>query len=185
VRGGDPLDREVFWSAFGAIGTTLGAFATFAAVVVALWQTKFAHRKKLEIFFQPSGVAAYGKIVESFIWINIANTGNRAVTIKEWNICINGPSYSLVDNTKLKDCSRVELPIKLEPEESIDLYCDYQFFIALLQCSYYKDFCGMRRVRIQVRDGTNKVYNIKGECARVFFTHLETWQEALNRRNNK
>ena len=39
----------LFWTAFGAIGGTFGALATAAAVIVALWQTKYANKKKLKI----------------------------------------------------------------------------------------------------------------------------------------
>ena len=41
----------MFWTAFGAIGGTLGAIATTAAVIVALWQTKYANKKRLKVEF--------------------------------------------------------------------------------------------------------------------------------------
>ena len=34
------MEWNLFWTAFGAIGGTIGAFAATAAVIVALWQTK-------------------------------------------------------------------------------------------------------------------------------------------------
>lgn len=40
------VDWNLFWTALGAIGGTLGAIATFVAVVVALWQTKLNYKKK-------------------------------------------------------------------------------------------------------------------------------------------
>lgn len=45
------MDWNLFWTAFGAIGGTLGALATFIAVIVALWQTKFSYKKKLQLSF--------------------------------------------------------------------------------------------------------------------------------------
>ena len=45
------MDWELFWTAFGAIGGTLGAIATTAAVIVALWQTKYANKKRLKVEF--------------------------------------------------------------------------------------------------------------------------------------
>jgi hypothetical protein len=42
-------DWNLLWTAFGAIGGTLGAFATLLAVIVALWQTKYEARKKLKL----------------------------------------------------------------------------------------------------------------------------------------
>ncbi|MCI8540271.1 MAG: iron-containing alcohol dehydrogenase [Erysipelotrichaceae bacterium] len=44
-------DKILFWTAFGAIGTTLGSFATAIAVIVALWQTKYSTKKKLKLVF--------------------------------------------------------------------------------------------------------------------------------------
>ena len=46
------MDWNLFWSAFGAIGGTLGAVATTAAVVVALWQTKYSQKKIINLLFQ-------------------------------------------------------------------------------------------------------------------------------------
>lgn len=45
------MNWELFWTAFGAIGGTLGAIATTAAVIVALWQTKYANKKQLKVEF--------------------------------------------------------------------------------------------------------------------------------------
>ena len=45
------MEWNLFWTAFGAIGGTFGAVATFAAVVVALWQTKNSYKKKLQLSF--------------------------------------------------------------------------------------------------------------------------------------
>ena len=45
------MDWNLFWTAFGAIGGTLGALATFVAVIVALWQTKLNYNKKVQLSF--------------------------------------------------------------------------------------------------------------------------------------
>ena len=45
------MDWNLFWTAFGAIGGTLGAVATTAAVVVALWQTKYSQKKIIKLGF--------------------------------------------------------------------------------------------------------------------------------------
>ena len=45
------MDWNLFWAAFGAIGGTVGALATAAAVIVALWQTKYSYKKKLKLSF--------------------------------------------------------------------------------------------------------------------------------------
>lgn len=38
-------DYNMFWTAFSAIGQTVEAIATSAAVIVTLWQIKYANRK--------------------------------------------------------------------------------------------------------------------------------------------
>ena len=43
------MDWNLIWTAVGAIGGTLGAFATSIAVIVALWQTKFNYKKKIRL----------------------------------------------------------------------------------------------------------------------------------------
>ena len=43
------MDWNLFWTAFGAIGATVGSVATAAAVIVALWQTRISFKKKLQI----------------------------------------------------------------------------------------------------------------------------------------
>ena len=45
------MDWNLIWTAFGAIGGTLGALATFVAVIVALWQTKLNYKKKVQLSF--------------------------------------------------------------------------------------------------------------------------------------
>ena len=46
------MDWNLFWTAFGAIGGTVGALATTAAVIVALWQTRYANKKNSRLKFQ-------------------------------------------------------------------------------------------------------------------------------------
>ena len=38
-------DATLFWTAFAAIGQAVGAIATAAAVIITLWQIKYANRK--------------------------------------------------------------------------------------------------------------------------------------------
>lgn len=54
------MDWLLFWTAFGAIGGTIGALATATAVFVALWQTKYSNKKKLKLAFSDDVVIASG-----------------------------------------------------------------------------------------------------------------------------
>lgn len=41
------MDEEIlFWTALATIGQVIGAIATALAVIITLWQIKFANRKK-------------------------------------------------------------------------------------------------------------------------------------------
>lgn len=44
-------DITLFWTAFAAIGQAVGAVATAAAVIITLWQIKYANRKKIKMSF--------------------------------------------------------------------------------------------------------------------------------------
>lgn len=55
------MDWNLFWTAFGAIGGTLGALATFVAVTVALWQTKLNYKKKVQLSFTDNITIVPGK----------------------------------------------------------------------------------------------------------------------------
>lgn len=52
--GGEVPDWTLFWTAFGAIGSTIGSAATTIAVIVALWQTKYPYKKNLKLKFSDS-----------------------------------------------------------------------------------------------------------------------------------
>ena len=82
------MDWNLFWTAFGAIGGTLGAVATTAAVVVALWQTKYSQKKIIKLGFSDNFQLYNPNTGESvkFIGISVTNTGNRKVIIRTWGV---------------------------------------------------------------------------------------------------
>ena len=82
------MDWNLFWSAFGAIGGTLGAVATTAAVVVALWQTKYSQKKIIKLTFSDNFQLYNPNTGESvkFIGLSVTNIGNRKVIIRTWGV---------------------------------------------------------------------------------------------------
>lgn len=78
------MDWNLFWTAFGAIGGTLGALATFVAVIVALWQTKLNYKKKVQLSFTdnitmlfrlPMMYTLLKKVLNSLFLSSILSTG--------------------------------------------------------------------------------------------------------------
>ena len=54
------MDWQLFWTAFGAVGTTLGSLITAIAVVVAVIQYKQPLKKKVKLTVGTS-IPVYGK----------------------------------------------------------------------------------------------------------------------------
>ena len=85
---------SLFWDAFGAIGGTVGALATAAAVIVALWQTKFSVRKKLKLSFDPHTVVMTPQNQKvRFVSLTVVNIGNRDVVIQKWGFRVGKKNY--------------------------------------------------------------------------------------------
>ena len=77
------MDWNIFWSAFGAIGTTAGSLITAFAVVVAVIQYRQPITKRLKIRFN-SGIISLAEDKDSSIFvstISIINTGIREIDV--------------------------------------------------------------------------------------------------------
>lgn len=69
----------------------LAAIATTAAVLVALWQTKYANRKKLKSYFSGDNtiVNPNSYTTKNYVGMNITNIGNKKVILSSWEIITN------------------------------------------------------------------------------------------------
>ena len=61
------MDWQLFWTAFGAIGTTLGSLITAIAVVVAVIQYKQPLKKQVKLTVGTS-IPVYGKELGEGPW---------------------------------------------------------------------------------------------------------------------
>lgn len=161
------MDWNLFWTAFGAIGGTLGAVATTGAVIVALWQTKYSQKKKLDIYFtdnfqlynQNSGASV------KYIGIRVTNIGNRKIIITNWGMKMKeGEALILkpVDANSFERLAYTDLPKTLEIEESIDLQWQIDRFKAFL-VSNEGDIDKHRPLEFFVKDSTGKKYWVKSK----------------------
>ena len=76
---------EMDWNIFSAIFQAFGAIATFLAVLVALWQTKYANRKRLKLSFtEVSQIIGMKSGTVELATLTVSNIGNRAVTVQNW-----------------------------------------------------------------------------------------------------
>lgn len=162
----DCMDWNLFWSAFGAIGGSLGAFATACAVIVALWQTKYSQKKKIRLDFNEdiTIVPQNAKEFYRYVGVKVVNIGNRDIVINSWGFKLhNGERVVIVkDKSPISSLIQVDLPHRLAIEESIDLVYSKKFFLEVLlenrdSSKVQKD----RKLKFYVVDSTGKVYIVK------------------------
>ena len=162
------MDWQLFWTAFGAIGGTIGALATTAAVIVALWQTKHAERKKLKLIFSDSlSLISSGTLgpEEMFVGLSIINVGNRNVIIQNWGFDYHQKGkHALVgiNQSRLARTINPSLPHELQIENKMDLYLEKKYFIENLREGIDKELLkSWLRVTFFAVDSTGKEYRVK------------------------
>lgn len=129
------MEKSVlFWTAFGTIGTILGAIATTFAVIVALWQTKYSTKKKLKLIFNDN-IKVYDnktlKLLNEYVGITIINVGNRDVNITDWSMVIDKRRIKII--TQLQGVLKIELPKKIEIENTLDLNYEKDLFLKTIK----------------------------------------------------
>lgn len=163
------MDWNLFWTAFGAIGATLGAMATAAAVIVALWQTKYANRKKLKIEFHDSTavIPPGGDFSQKlgFVSISVTNIGNKQAQVCSWQFYSRDRRFVQIipDASLLSQRLAPPWPILLNPEEQSSQYIEKRLFYRFIKTEWegYKNRRG--RLTMAVIDSTNRIYKVKSE----------------------
>ena len=156
---------NLFWNAFGAIGGTVGALATTAAVIVALWQTKYNQKKKLKLSFSNDikAVANNTSQIYPYIGINVSNIGNRNVVLSSWGFDMkrNRKVLILPDDSPIGRVLTVQFPYKLGIEEEVTLTYQKEKFLDLLRDSVDKGELSKRQKLVfYVMDSTGKRYTV-------------------------
>lgn len=158
------MTDELFWTIFGAIGTTIGSIATALAVVVALWQTKFSNKKRLKLKFnEPITLmqSSTGQKVGEYIGVSITNIGNREIIIADWSILYSNKKDKrrIKIMTDLQGLLKVTLPHHLPIEQNLDLSYERQHFIKLVsELVEKKEANPKRKIKFQIMDTTGKKY---------------------------
>ena len=143
------MDWELFWTAFGAIGGTIGAIATTLAVIVALWQTKFNYKKKLKLSFSDLITIASESLNNfyKYVGVTVINIGNRDVVINNWGFYLEDNSIMLIfaDTSPIGRIIQKDLPYRLQIEESVTLYYDKEKFEKTLNDCVKKRFSNQNK----------------------------------------
>ena len=163
------MDWNLFWTAFGAIGGTVGAVATTAAVIVALWQTKYANRKKLKVEFSDNIVVVPSQEdllhKREYVGVSVTNIGNRRAKVCNWQVCFpDGNSFLISQDTSpIGKILSPPWPVLLEPEEQASQYWEKRLFYTLIReeaPKYKKKKCYISWI---VKDSTNKKYKVRSQ----------------------
>ena len=173
------MDWTIFWTAFGAIGSTIGAFCTAAAVIVALWQTKVSYKKKVKITFTDNItiVSAIATKKHEYVGVTVANIGNREIVINNWGFDLHDGTRMLIvpDASPLGRALQVELPHRLAIEESITLYYEKDLFHGVVKESIEKQKLKPDKgITFYVTDSTGNKYTVKTDKKANFYIKFDS-----------
>ena len=155
------MDWNLFWTAFGAIGTTLGSLITALAVVIAVKQYKQPLNKIVKVeMCSAVSCDELGNPLE-FYCIIIKNKGIRTVQINSINI--QGKKKVLwLNNAQFDSNAKINLPIKIEPEESKDFLFEVNNFKKQIKKAVVSKAIGKnQRLVVFVTDSVSDKYYCK------------------------
>ena len=157
--------------------TGLGTIATFSAVLVALYQTRLANKKKLKLTFEYNTIILLDPPV-LYVSMSVANTGNKDIILDSWRIVCKSKQHcqimtDLADNSIEKALS-VKLPYKLEPEERKTFYFKKDKFLELLKEKVENgELSEKDKVLFLVRDSIGKDYFVKSSKSIKYYLENE------------
>lgn len=143
----------MFWQAASAIATT-------AAVIVALWQTKYTNRKRVKLIygeqFQYSSIVRKDYDIYRYTTIDIVNTGNRKIVVQQLGIELpDGFRYNLSDDIEFES-SIYGFPIELEPEQFVKCIWSNDEFRDLLVTRHLHE--NDQRISFYIQDSAGIYY---------------------------
>lgn len=157
------MNETLFWSALSAIGTTVGAFATTAAVIVALWQSQLPYKRKVKIHFSDNSMikATRESELEHIVTFSISNIGNRDITLEGLLIQIQDSS-SIVLLPQFLKYETIQFPYLLSTDKSATVVMQYTQFCECLSDIVRKDKNALnKKISIVFSDNTNRKYILK------------------------
>ena len=160
------------------IGAT-GAIATFSAVIVALWQTKYANRIKLKCCFIENNTVCnmnFGQ-QKSYVGMDISNIGNKKVIVSSWGIKTLNKFLLILTNIEQIENSdyfdkavSVKTPYELDVEQNVTFFYAKDLFRQQLQSLIENgEIKSNRHIQFIVRDTTGRKYKVKSKKSAKFY----------------
>ena len=150
------FDWGMFWQAASAIATT-------AAVIVALWQTKYVNKKRVKLIygeqFRYSRKIQENRETYHYTTIDIVNTGNRKIVVQQLGVELpDGFRYNLNEDIEF-DRPLCCFPIELEPEQFIKCLWLNDDFRDLLVTRHLHE--NNKRITFYIQDSAGIYYKRK------------------------
>ena len=148
---------EIDWQALSAI-------ATFLAVLVALYQTRIANKKKLKIKFIDNVkiISSLAKNIDELIDFTIINTVNKNITIRQILLYHTKEDSTLLLTDLCKYNLNNKLPKKIKPENSIDIYFERRMFLNLIKKMLEEDpKLKNKKLKFIIKDSVERQYTTK------------------------
>ena len=143
--------------------SAISAIVTLFAIFVALWQTKYANKKKLKlsntIVAQVVQDLSTGEIANSsdfFLYVKVVNIGNRKVILNDWGI-----SFSKKMALQIASKSTKLFPCEIDVEQYKDLQTSLRGLRNALNNNQQLIKNKKRKLKIYVIDSTGKKYFTK------------------------
>ena len=159
------MEWGLFWSAFGAIGTTVGSMITAIAVVVAVYQYKQPLKKRILITFN-SGLLVFplDDSDDEIYSINVGNIGIRPVVLTNIYFKV-GKKKLVLNNLEHADLSKIQFPCTLNQEEAVAMHISRLRLKSVLgKLIAENKISGKAKIQIQVTDTTGGEYIHKTKC---------------------
>ena len=130
---------ELFWTAFAAIGTTLGSLVTAIAVVIAVSQYRQPLIKKVKITASVGfPVMDNGISGDNYYCISVSNIGARNVNISNVYIQFGRKKGRklIINDIEVPYLKKVNFPRILEPEAHFEMFLDYETLMSGIRKTY-------------------------------------------------
>jgi len=177
------MTTSEFWTMWSALATTIGAIATFCAVVVALWQSRLQNRKHLEVKLKYAISSPEG---QHYLSISVPNRGNREVTLNGFSWKYNDGSTLFIPYQYCRFIANGEVvlfPYKLPLDSSVDILCPITLVrSALITAINEKTISEHDKIKVYVEDSLGDIYYAKDRLdVRAYTKAKQNKTERFNR----
>lgn len=151
------MNWNLFWNAFGAIGTTVGSLVTAIAVLIAVKQYKQPLEKKIKVTHGMSFPIYDNNLGATQVHIEVRNLGIREISISSFFLSNGKINFYL--NRIQSDIQRLNLPCVLKPEESISFFIDYDTFrLEIKRLASEKNIKNKEKLKVCVQDSLGQMH---------------------------